>query len=127
MPNSRPMARAALAAAALALGLLTAPAASAAPAGTGTAVPTAAYTVTARTDTYVHAGPSGSSPRRGLLRAGHAYAADCWLMGEAVTADGRTSAVWVHVLGDRDTAAGFVDVVFLLGDDRAGLPASAGC
>ncbi|MER7676436.1 SH3 domain-containing protein [Streptomyces sp. NPDC096934] len=127
MPTSRPMTRAALAAAALALGLLTAPAVSAAPAGTGTAVRGAAYTVTARTDTDVHAGPGSSSPRRGLLRAGHAYAADCWLVGEAVTADGRTSGVWVHVLGDRDTAAGFVGVVFLLGDDRAGLPASAGC
>lgn len=127
MPTSRLTARAAVAGAVLALGLLMAPAASAARAEQTRTVPSDTYTVTARTDTYVYAGPSTSYPRRGLLRAGHAYPADCWLMGDVVAGDGGTSGVWIHVLGDKDTGAGFVDVVFLQGDDHAGLPASARC
>lgn len=136
MPTSRFTGRAAVAGAALALGLLTAPAASAARAGTSGTVAsdtyavtarTDTYAVTARTDTYVHTGPSTSYPRAGSLRAGHTYLADCWLIGDVVAGNGHTSGVWIHVLGDRDIGAGFVDVVFLQGDDHAGLPGSARC
>ncbi|MFD8424078.1 SH3 domain-containing protein [Streptomyces sp. NPDC059466] len=130
MPTSRLTARAALAGAALALGLLMAQAASAAPVARADAIGTTAsdtYTVTARTDTYVYAGPGLSYPRQGSLRAGRTYRADCWLMGDVVSGDGRSSGVWVHLLGDKDIGAGFVDVVFLQGDDHAGLPGSARC
>lgn len=48
-------------------------------------------------------------------------------MGDVVAGNGGTSGVWIHVLGDKDTGAGFVNVVFLQGDDHAGLPASARC
>ncbi|MGW3634097.1 hypothetical protein ACWD7F_28785 [Streptomyces sp. NPDC005122] len=129
MPTSRLTARAAVAGAALALalGLLMVPAASAARAGSTRTVPSDTYPVTARTDTDVHAGPSTSSPRRGSLRAGHTYPADCWLIGDVVAGDGGTSGVWIHVLGDKDTGDGFVNAVFLQGDAHAGLPASARC
>ncbi|MFI5812301.1 MULTISPECIES: hypothetical protein [unclassified Streptomyces] len=127
MPTSRLTARAAVAGAALALGLLMAPAASAARAEHTRTVASDTYTVTARTDTSVYAGPSTSYPRRGSLRAGHTYPADCWLMGDVVAGNGGTSGVWIHVLGDKGTGAGFVNVVFLQGDDHAGLPASARC
>ncbi|WP_405827680.1 hypothetical protein [Streptomyces sp. NBC_01176] len=140
MPTGRLTTRAAVAGAALAgtalagtalvLGLLTAPAASAAPAARAGAIRTAAsdtYTVTARTTTYVYAGPSLSYPRRGSLRVGQSYRADCWLMSDVVAGNGQSSGVWIHVLGDQDVGPGFVNVVFLQGDDHAGLPASARC
>ncbi|MFG2477424.1 hypothetical protein [Streptomyces fagopyri] len=48
-------------------------------------------------------------------------------MSDAVVDNGHVSGVWIHLLGDRGIGAGFVDVVFLQGDDHAGLPASARC
>ncbi|MER5410780.1 hypothetical protein [Streptomyces sp. NPDC002769] len=135
MPTSRLTTRAAVAGAALAgtalvLGLLTAPAASAAPAVRAEAHRTTAsdtYTVTARTTTYVYAGPGLSYPRRGSLRVGQSYRADCWLISDVVAGNGQSSGVWIHLLGDQDVGPGFVNAVFLQGDDHAGLPASARC
>lgn len=117
-----------LAGAVLACGLLSAGTASAAaPTGLTRQAAFETYTVVPSVDAPIRSGPGHGHPVIGRLRAGYSYAAFCWLSGEAVVDHGSTSHIWIYLSGGPGIGNGWVSALYLRGDERADLPASAQC
>ncbi|MFE2519222.1 SH3 domain-containing protein [Streptomyces mirabilis] len=117
-----------LAGAVLACGLLSAGTASAAaPTGIARQAAFETYTVVPVVDAPIRSGPGNGHPAIGRLRAGYSYPAFCWLSGETVVDHGSTSHIWIHLSGGPGIGNGWVSALYLRGDERADLPASARC
>ncbi|NMI55518.1 MULTISPECIES: SH3 domain-containing protein [unclassified Streptomyces] len=124
----RRKAAAVLAGTVLACGLLSAGTASAAaPTGHTRQAAFETYTVVPLVDAPIRSGPGNGHPVIGRLRAGYSYSAFCWLSGETVVDHGSTSHIWVHLSGGPGIGNGWVSALYLRGDERADLPASAQC
>jgi hypothetical protein len=124
----RRKAAAVLAGAVLACGLLSAGTASAAaPAGLTRQAAYETYTVVPIDDAPIRSGPGSGHSTIGRLRAGYSYPAFCWLSGETVVDHGSTSHVWIYLSGGPGIGNGWVSALYLRGDERADLPASARC
>ncbi|MFK0020067.1 SH3 domain-containing protein [Streptomyces sp. NPDC090798] len=124
----RRKAAAVLAGAVLACGPLSAGTASAAaPTGPTRQAAYETYTVVPVVDATIRSGPGNGHPAIGRLRAGYSYPAFCWLSGETVVDHGSTSHIWIHLSGGPGVGNGWVSALYLRGDERADLPASAQC
>ncbi|MCX4595107.1 SH3 domain-containing protein [Streptomyces sp. NBC_01549] len=124
----RRKAAAVLAGAVLACGLLTAGTASAAaPTGRTAQSGYATYPVVPIVDAPTRSGPGNGYPAIGTLRPGYSYPALCWLSGETEVDHGSTSHIWIYVSGGAGIGNGWVSALYLRGDERADLPASAQC
>ncbi|MFC9283742.1 SH3 domain-containing protein [Streptomyces collinus] len=130
----RTKAKAAAAGALLAAGLLvtTAPGAFAAtPAAPAVARPASAlsdaYTVAPYTAVNLRYGPGSGYQWMSTLQFGHTYTAYCWVYGEMVVDNGYRNNIWIYTYGGRGVGVGYASAVYLRGDERAGLPASAQC
>ncbi|WP_458248350.1 SH3 domain-containing protein [Streptomyces sp. MAI_2237] len=115
----------------LTAGLLVAaaPAASAATPAAPTTVrsPAAAYTVAPYTALNLRSGPGTGYRSMSTLQPGHTYTAYCWVYGETVVDNGYRNNIWIYTFGGTDIGYGYASAVYLRGDERAGLPASAQC
>ncbi|MFF7923168.1 SH3 domain-containing protein [Streptomyces mirabilis] len=124
----RRKAAAVLAGAVLACGLpIAGTASAAAPTGHTRQAAFETYTVVPLVDAPIRSGPGNGHPVIGRLRAGYSYSAFCWLSGETVVDHGSTSHIWVSLSGGPGIGNGWVSALYLRGDERADLPASAQC
>ncbi|MFJ1531258.1 SH3 domain-containing protein [Streptomyces mirabilis] len=124
----RRKAAAVLAGAVLACGLpIAGTASAAAPTGHTRQAAVETYTVVPLVDAPIRSGPGNGHPVIGRLRAGYSYSAFCWLSGETVVDHGSTSHLWVYLSGGPGIGNGWVSALYLRGDERADLPASAQC
>jgi uncharacterized protein YraI len=91
--------------------------------GTADAAPPAATTttVTAVSAGDVHAGPSDGKPVVSHVVRDNSYKAQCWADGDPVTVQGVTRANWVKLQLDQG-GAGYVNTVYLKGDEHGGVP-----
>jgi uncharacterized protein YraI len=82
----------------------------------------ATYTVTAYTDVNVRAYPSTQYGKvQYTLRAGQSAAADCWALGQTISAHGYTNNVWIQ-LHSASSQPLYVSAVYLKGNNFANLP-----
>ncbi|MFF8473779.1 SH3 domain-containing protein [Streptomyces sp. NPDC015414] len=130
----RVKARATVAGVLLAAGLLAAaaPGASAAtpsapPAVHASAAASDAYTIAPYTAVNLRYGPGSGYAWMSTLQVGHTYTAYCWVYGETIVDNGYRNNVWIYMYGGTGVGYGYVSAVYLRGDARAGLPASAQC
>nr|WP_239135378.1 M23 family metallopeptidase [Streptomyces sp. SID12488] len=77
-------------------------------------------TVTAWTQANVRACASTSCDVRSTVYAGESYPAECWVVGQSVTAEGVTNDKWVR-LPLNAGGVGYVSGIFLKGDETGGV------
>ncbi|WP_329274519.1 SH3 domain-containing protein [Streptomyces sp. NBC_01451] len=77
-------------------------------------------TVTAWTEANVRACASTSCEIRSKVVAGETYPADCWVVGQSVTAEGVTNDKWVR-LPLNAGGVGYVSGIFLKGNETGGV------
>lgn len=85
------------------------------------------YTVVPYENVKVRKLPTKDSAYLATLTAGQSYTAYCWTHGQTITDHGSTSHIWIHLSGGPGIGNGWVSALYLRGDDRADLPASAQC
>ncbi|MET8584913.1 SH3 domain-containing protein [Streptomyces collinus] len=86
-----------------------------------------AYTVAPYTAVNLRYGPGSGYQWMSTLQFGHTYTAYCWVYGETVVDNGYRNNIWIYTYGGRGVGVGYASAVYLRGDERAGLPASAQC
>ena len=86
-----------------------------------------AYTVAPYTAVNLRSGPGTGYRWMSTLQFGHTYTAYCWVYGEMVVDNGYRNNIWIYTFGGTDVGYGYASAVYLRGDERAGLPASAQC
>jgi hypothetical protein len=77
-------------------------------------------TVTAWTQANVRGCASTSCDVVSTVQANESYPANCWKVGQTVTAEGYTNDKWVE-LPLRAGGVGYVSAIFLTGDDKGGV------
>ncbi|WP_317446820.1 SH3 domain-containing protein [Streptomyces collinus] len=85
------------------------------------------YTVVPYTAVNLRYGPGSGYQWMSTLQFGHTYTAYCWVYGEMVVDNGYRNNIWIYTYGGRGVGVGYASAVYLRGDERAGLPASAQC
>jgi hypothetical protein len=65
-------------------------------------------------------------PSQRLVRAGQTTIAYCWVHGEPITDAGITNDIWVKG-SQEDGGQRYMSAVYLVGDERGGLPVEAVC
>lgn len=86
------------------------------------------YTVTAYQRANVRSQPNTTGKILSYVSAGNNYPARCWVRGETITDNGITNDIWIKLsLNAGGFGYGYVSAVYLKGDKRANLPASASC
>ncbi|WP_405891207.1 SH3 domain-containing protein [Streptomyces sp. NBC_00133] len=79
------------------------------------------YGVTPYENVNVRAEATTASAIVGHVKAGEPRGASCWKHGQLIKDNGYSNDIWVRL------AEGYVSAVYLKGDERGGVPASAEC
>ncbi|MFD0025965.1 SH3 domain-containing protein [Streptomyces sp. NPDC058382] len=88
----------------------------------------ATYSVNIWAQVNQRSGPHTGSAKIGTLGlADNPHKAQCWIVGDTVTAEGYTNNIWLKVQNKDGGSWGYASAIYFKGDKRGNLPASAKC